>query len=122
MRSVPPPQHPAVARAHPAVAREAVRSIDASKIRDIANAGMHDPGVLAFWFGEPDQVTPAFIRDAASASLARGETFYTQNFGIHELRDAIAGYVAALHRPTIPDEVAVTASGMSALMLAAEAL
>jgi aspartate/methionine/tyrosine aminotransferase len=121
MRPVPP-QDPAVARTHPAVAREAVRSIDASKIRDIANAGMHDPDVLAFWFGEPDQVTPAFIRDAASASLARGETFYTQNFGIPELRDAIAGYVTALHRPAIPDEVAVTASGMSALMLAAEAL
>lgn len=122
MRTAPPPQDPAVVRAHPAVARDAVRSIDASKIRDIANAGMHDPDVLAFWFGEPDQVTPAFIRDAATASLARGETFYTQNFGIPELRDAVAGYVTALHRPTVPDEVAVTASGMSALMLAAEAL
>ena len=51
---------------------------------------MHDPDVLAFWFGEPDQVTPAFIRDAATASLARGETFYSQNFGIPELRGAIA--------------------------------
>ncbi len=104
------------------VAREAVRSLAASRIRDIANAGMHDPDVLAFWFGEPDQVTPAFIRDAATASLARGETFYSPNFGIPELRDAIAGYVSALHRPTADSEVAVTASGMSALMLAVEAL
>jgi aspartate/methionine/tyrosine aminotransferase len=83
---------------------------------------MHDPEVLAFWFGEPDQVTPAFIRDAASASLARGETFYSQNFGIPELRRAIAAYVGALHRPTSEAEVAVTASGMSALMLVVEAL
>ncbi len=104
------------------VAREAVRSLAASRIRDIANVGMHDPDVLAFWFGEPDQVTPAFIRDAATASLARGETFYSPNFGIPELRDAIAGYVSALHRPTADSEVAVTASGMSALMLAVEAL
>src|SRR5579862_4205982 len=73
--------------------RPAVRALESSKIRDIANAGMHDPDVLAFWFGEPDQVTPAFIRDAASESLARGETFYSQNFGIPELRDAIADYV-----------------------------
>ncbi len=112
---------PAAVDAGP-VARAAVRSLAASRIRDIANAGMHDPDVLAFWFGEPDQVTPAFIRDAATASLARGETFYSQNFGIPELRAAIAGYVSALHRPTPDFEVAVTASGMSALMLAVEAL
>jgi aspartate/methionine/tyrosine aminotransferase len=99
-----------------------VRALTASRIRDIANAGMHDKDVLAFWFGEPDQVTPAFIRDAATASLARGETFYSQNFGIPALREAIADYITALHRATVPDEIAVTASGMSALMLAVEAL
>ena len=103
-------------------ARADVRALEASRIRDIANAGMHDPDVLAFWFGEPDQVTPAFIRDAAAASLARGETFYAQNLGIPELREAIADYVTSLHRVTSQDEVAVTASGMSALMLAVEAL
>jgi aspartate/methionine/tyrosine aminotransferase len=103
-------------------ARAAVRGLAGSRIRDIANAGMNDPDVLAFWFGEPDQVTPAFIREAATASLARGETFYSQNFGISELRGAIADYIAAMHRSTVADEIAVTASGMSALMLAVEAL
>jgi aspartate/methionine/tyrosine aminotransferase len=104
------------------LARPAIRALAASRIRDIANAGMDDPDVLAFWFGEPDQVTPAFIRDAATASLGRGETFYSQNLGIPELRAAIAGYVSALHRPAGPAEIAVTASGMSALMLAVQAL
>jgi aspartate/methionine/tyrosine aminotransferase len=99
-----------------------VRALEASRIRDIANAGMHDPDVLAFWFGEPDQVTPAFIRDAAAASLARGETFYAQNLGIPELRQAIAGYVSALHAPVDADEIVVTASGRSALMITVEAL
>jgi aspartate/methionine/tyrosine aminotransferase len=103
-------------------ARAAVRALAGSQIRAIANAGMHDPEMLAFWFGEPDQVTPAFIRDAATASLARGETFYSQNFGIPELRAALAQYASALHRRTVSDEIAVTASGMSALMLAVEAL
>jgi aspartate/methionine/tyrosine aminotransferase len=103
-------------------ARGAVRGLAASRIRDIANAGMRDPEVLAFWFGEPDQVTPAFIRDAATASLARGETFYSQNLGIPELRSAIADYVSGLHSPVDTDEIAVTASGMSALMIAVEAL
>jgi aspartate/methionine/tyrosine aminotransferase len=103
-------------------ARPAVRALMASQIREVANAGLGEADVLPFWFGEPDEVTPAFIRDAAAQSLARGETFYSQNFGIPELRDAIAAYVSALHRPTRAGHIAVTASGMSALMLTVEAL
>ena len=114
MPSEPAPPH--------AGARPSVRALAASLIREVANEGMGDPGVLPFWFGEPDQVTPEFIRAAAVASLARGETFYAQNFGLPPLRDAIAAYVAALHRPTAAANVAVTSSGMSALMLAVEAL
>src|SRR5438128_6861367 len=103
-------------------ARSAVRALVASQIREVANAGMGDSDILPFWFGEPDEVTPAYIRDAAVASIAAGETFYTQNFGIAELRDAIAGYVTRLHRPVAAGSVAVTSSGMNALMLAVEAL
>jgi aspartate/methionine/tyrosine aminotransferase len=103
-------------------ARPAVRALEASEIRAVANAGIGDPDVLPFWFGEPDAVTPEFIRAAAIASLQRGETFYTQNFGIPELREAIATYVSGLHRPVEPARIAVTASGMSALMIAVQAL
>jgi len=107
---------------HDLHARSAVRALVASQIREVANAGMGDPDILPFWFGEPDEVTPAYIRDAAVASIAAGETFYTQNFGIPELREAIAGYLARLHRPVTAGNVAVTSSGMNALMLAVEAL
>ena len=106
----------------PTSARPAVRALMASQIREVANAGLGEEGVLPFWFGEPDEVTPAFICDAAAQSLARGETFYSQNFGIPELREAIGTYVSRLHRPTPAERVAVTASGMSALMLTVEAL
>jgi len=108
--------------AAPLTARNAVTALVASQIREVANAGMGDPAILPFWFGEPDEVTPAFIRDAATAALARGETFYTENLGLPELRETIAAYVSRLHRPTTRDEIAVTASGMSALMLATQAL
>ncbi len=103
-------------------ARDAVRALVASQIREVANAGMGEPDILPFWFGEPDEVTPAYIREAAVASINAGETFYTQNFGIEELRTAVAEYVSRLHRPIAVDNVAVTASGMSALMLSIEAL
>jgi len=107
--------------AHDLHARNAVRALVASQIREVANAGM-GTDILAFWFGEPDEVTPTYIRDAAAASLAAGETFYTLNFGIAELREAIASYVSRLHHPVEPGKIAVTASGMSALMLTVEAL
>ena len=104
------------------LARQAVHSLVASQIREVANVGLGNPDILPFWFGEPDQVTPPYIRDAAVASLHAGETFYTQNFGIPELREAIAAYVSRWHRGVPAADIAVTASGMSALMLSVEAL
>jgi aspartate/methionine/tyrosine aminotransferase len=110
------------APAFPLTARAGVVALRNSKIREVANAGIGLPDVLPFWFGEPDEVTPQFIRDAGIASIERGDTFYTQNFGIPELRDAIAAYVSARHGATPAARIAATTSGMSALMLAVQAL
>ena len=99
------------------LARTAVQDLGASRIREVANAGLGRSDVLPFWFGEPDQVTPGFIRDAAKAALDAGDTFYTHNCGLPALRETLAGYVSALHRPVAPGRIAVTSSGVSALML-----
>lgn len=95
-------------------------------IRQVANAGMGRTDVLKFWFGESDEVTPAFIRDAAMASLQQGETFYAHNLGLPELREAIARYATALRCPGAApigvERIAVTSGGVNALMLAVQAL
>jgi aspartate/methionine/tyrosine aminotransferase len=101
-------------------ARDAVRALRPSQIREVANAGFGLPDVLAFWFGESDRVTPPFIREAAAAALADGATFYSPNLGITPLREEIAAYVSRLHGPTKPGHIAVTSSGVSALMLATQ--
>jgi aspartate/methionine/tyrosine aminotransferase len=101
-------------------ARPAVRALRASQIREVANAGLGLSDVLPFWFGESDQATPGFIRDAARDALAAGATFYTHNLGIAELRTALAEYVSRLHGATAPELVAVTSAGVNALMLAAQ--
>ena len=101
-------------------ARDAVRALRPSQIREVANAGFGVPDVLPFWFGESDQVTPLFIRDAASRALADGATFYTHNLGIAPLREALAGYVGKLHGANRPAEIAVTSAGVNALMLATQ--
>ncbi len=102
--------------------RSAVSALGASKIREVADAGIGRGDVLAFWFGESDEPTPAFVRDAAAASLAAGETFYAHNLGLPELREAIAGYTSALHPRIDMRRVAVTSGGVNALMVAMQAL
>jgi aspartate/methionine/tyrosine aminotransferase len=98
-------------------ARDVVRHLGASRIREVSNAGIGRADVLPFWFGEPDQVTPEFIRDAAKKALDAGDTFYTSNYGIPPLREAIAKYMSSLHKPIDAGRIAVTSSGVSALML-----
>lgn len=97
-------------------------SLPGSRIREVANAAMGRSDVLAFWFGESDEVTPAPIRDAAARSLAEGETFYSFNLGLPELRAGVAAYVSGLHRPVDASRIAITSSGVSALMLAMQLL
>jgi aspartate/methionine/tyrosine aminotransferase len=102
--------------------RPAIDVLPASRIREVANAGLGRDDVLPFWFGESDEVTPQVVRDAAAASLQRGETFYSHNLGLPELREAISAYATALHGPIGADRIAVTSSGVSALMVAMQLL
>ncbi len=102
--------------------RRSIEQLPGSRIREVANAGLGRSDVLAFWFGESDEVTPAAVREAAAASLAAGETFYAHNLGLPELREGIASYASALHRPLAAERVAVTSSGVTALMLAMQLL
>ena len=106
--------------------RQAILGLEESMIRQVANAGLGRSDVLKFWFGESDEVTPSFIREAAIASLQQGETFYAHNLGLPELREAIAQYASGLRCagavPIGVDRIAVTSGGVNALMLAVQAL
>lgn len=102
--------------------RSAIASLPASKIREVANAGLGRRDVLAFWFGESDEVTPSPAREAAIASLQAGETFYSHNLGLPALREALSAYMGGLHRPVDVERIAVTSSGVSALMIANQLL
>ena len=107
----------------PPTARPDVRALRSSHIRQVANAAMGRPDVLPFWFGESDRATPEPIRLAAARALEAGRTFYTHNLGRPDLRADLAGYLSRLHGVEVGDgRLAVTSSGVSALMLAAQAL
>jgi aspartate/methionine/tyrosine aminotransferase len=102
--------------------RHAIQNLEESKIREVANAGMGRDDVLAFWFGESDEATPEFVRQAAIDSLRSGETFYTHNLGLPELREAVSGYASKLHGRISAERIAITSGGVNALMLAVQAL
>ena len=105
------------------VARARVRGLGASKVREVANAGFGRSDVKRFWFGEGDQPTPLFIREAAMAALADGRTFYTHNHGAADLRAALQAYLERLHgRAFDIDSVSVSSAGVSALMVTMQAI
>ena len=102
--------------------RPQIRALRNQQIREVANAAMGAKDVLAFWFGEAHLPTPEPIRAAGAAALMRGETFYTPNLGVPELREDLASYLSRWHRPIAADRIAITSSGVSALMISLQAI
>lgn len=94
-------------------------SLPESGIVEVMNYGRRKEGLIPLWAGEGDLPTPAFISEAATRSLAAGETFYTWQRGIPELRAAIAGYMHRLYgMADDPERYYVTGSGMQAIQVA----
>src|SRR5437764_9079359 len=103
--------------------RDIIRDLPTSRIAEVSALGFGDPAVIPLWYGEGDLPTPGFIGAAATAALQAGHTFYTYKAGLPELRNSIADYLTRLHRrPVGAERVLVSSSGMTALMLMAQAL
>ncbi|MCB8839295.1 pyridoxal phosphate-dependent aminotransferase [Aurantimonas sp. VKM B-3413] len=104
--------------------REAVAAPESGIVAVInhARAGGLD-GLIPLWAGEGDLATPDFISEAAAESLRSGETFYTWQRGVPELRQALADYTARLYGgPADPNRFFVTGSGMQAIQISLIAL
>ncbi len=101
-----------------------VAAVPPSGIRKFFDISATMQDVISLGIGEPDFVTPDVIRQAGIASLNRGETRYTSNSGILELRQAIAANWARLYGMAYDPEVQtlVTVGGSEALYLALTAI
>lgn len=69
-----------------------VKTIPPSGIRKFFDLVTQTQGVISLGVGEPDFETPWHIREACFYSLEKGETMYTSNSGLLELREEIAAY------------------------------
>ena len=74
-----------------------VRDISPSGIRRFFDLLASMEGVISLGVGEPDFVTPWHIREAGIYSLEQGYTSYTSNYGLLELREELANYLAGRH-------------------------
>src|SRR5687767_1036599 len=84
---------PTTARATGDFLNDRVRSMPPSGIRRFFDMLAEMKDVISMTIGEPDFATPAPITRAAIASLEAGETHYTANGGIIELRQKIAAHL-----------------------------
>jgi len=103
--------------------REPIRLLPESGIVEAVNYGRDREGLIPLWAGEGDEPTPRFICDAAERSIKEGETFYTYQRGIPELREALARYHTRHYgRRFEMEEFFVTGSGMQAMQIAVQSV
>lgn len=103
--------------------RRDVAALEETDIVRVAIHGWDKPDLVPFWFGEGDRSTPEFIARAASDSLLRGETFYTDQRGIKELRDELVAYTKRTFDVELgDDQVSLVTAGMSGLYLVMDML
>jgi len=70
------------------------KSLKPSGIRKFFDIVQEMDGAISLGVGEPDFITPFYIRDAAVRSIKKGLTQYTGNRGLPELRENICRYMS----------------------------
>jgi aminotransferase len=95
-------------------------AIPPSGIRKFFDIAAQMKDIISLGVGEPDFVTPWSMREAAIYSLEKGETNYTSNYGLPELRKLIAAHLQKLYgvQYSAEDEVVVTVGVSEGLDLA----
>ncbi|GGF75791.1 aminotransferase [Azorhizobium oxalatiphilum] len=121
-RLAPASADPALAASSDRMLRQVaahVAALPQSGIVEVVNYGRTREGMIPMWVGEGDLPTPSFICDAAAEALHGGQTFYTWQRGIPELRQSIARYMSKLYGiPETPERFFVCGSGMQAINIA----
>jgi len=101
-----------------------VASIPASGIRRFFDLLASMDNVISLGVGEPDFVTPLKIRNAGIRAIEEGRTRYTSNFGILELREAVAAHLDRLYGVSYHPaaEVIITTGVSEGLAIAFQAI
>src|SRR5262245_39800918 len=103
---------------------QSVQRMRPSGIRRFFDIAATMDDVITLGIGEPNFTTPQHITEKAVESLVKGDTAYTSNAGIFELRRAISSYIERLYGLTYrpEDQILVTVGVSEALWLALKAI
>ena len=99
-----------------------VRELKPSGIRRFFDLIVGREDVISLGVGEPDFPVPWRIREEMIYSLERGITSYTSNYGLPELREAIAEYYKKFGVETGSENVLVTTGVSEGVDLALRAI
>ena len=101
-----------------------LHSVPASGIRKFFDLLSTIEDVISLGVGEPDYVTPLPIRQAGIGSIERGDTHYTSNYGIPELRERLSEQLERLYgvRYDPKTEIVITSGSSEAFDIALRAL
>jgi aminotransferase len=97
-----------------------IRAIPSSGIRRFFELISNMDRVISLGVGEPDFVTPERFSRAAFDAVAKGETHYTSNYGLPQLREAVADHLERLYgiRYDPRNEILITIGVSEGLLLA----
>lgn len=102
---------------------QTVRNTAPSGIRKYFDIASKMEDCISLGVGEPDFVTPWYIREAAIDSIREGATCYTSNAGMEGLRLAIADYYKQQYHVAYDlSEIIITVGASEALDLSFRAL
>jgi aminotransferase len=90
------------------------RAIPPSGIREFFDIVYSTPDCISLGVGEPDFTTPWRISDSGIYAIKDGNTHYTPNRGLPELRELISRYLASEYKVTYdPDTELIITMGVS---------
>jgi aminotransferase len=101
-----------------------IKSVPASGIRKFFDLLSTIEDVISLGVGEPDYVTPEPFSRAAIQSIERGDTHYTSNYGLPELREKLSDHIYRRYgvRYSPKDEIVITSGSSEGLDVAMRAV
>lgn len=101
-----------------------VKNLKPSGIRKFFDMAAEIPDCISLGVGEPDFDTPWHIREEGIYSLEKGNTFYTANSGLKDLRIAVAKFLKRKYNLEYEalEETLITVGGSEAIDLALRVL
>ncbi|MBR0189580.1 MAG: aminotransferase class I/II-fold pyridoxal phosphate-dependent enzyme [Clostridia bacterium] len=102
---------------------ERAKRVKPSGIRKFFDLAAGRKDVISLGVGEPDFITPWYIRDAGIDTLKRGFTQYTSNKGLVELRAEISEYLKDRFNVSFDkDEIVITMGASEAIDISLRAV